>query len=228
MSAATERGAVPVLVGGTMLYYRALLRGLSPLPSADPEVRARLEAEAEAHGWAAMHERLASIDPEAAERIHPNDPQRIQRALEVHEITGRPLSALQGSGDDRPPYRFLRLALVPEPRAVLHRRIAERFSVMLDAGFVDEVRALRQRSDLHPDLPSMRAVGYRQVWRYLDGEIDADTMARTAVEATRQLAKRQITWLRRERDALWYDFEPSQAAAGAFSDVGRFLEKSAE
>jgi len=201
-----RRGNTPLLVGGTMLYFRALERGLSELPPADAGVREQLELEARDRGWAAMHERLAGIDPESATRIHPNDPQRIQRALEVYELTGSSLSELCAAGRDAPPgYRFLKIILAPEDRALLHERIRQRFNRMLEQGFLDEVRALHERGDLSPDLPSMRAVGYRQAWDYLDGKLSADEWVERAVIATRQYAKRQMTWLRSEPDCHWVD-----------------------
>ncbi len=199
-------GRIPLLVGGTMLYFRALFGGLSVLPPADLAVRARLEAEAASEGWAALHARLAVVDPEAAARIHPNDPQRIQRALEVHELTGVPLSELQRqTAGEAPPYRFVKLAVAPAERAILHQRIAERFRAMLAAGLVEEVERLFRRGDLHPALPSIRAVGYRQVWQYLAGELDYEAMVERGIIATRQLAKRQFTWLRSEPEAVWFD-----------------------
>lgn len=206
MEAIRAGGGIPLLVGGTMLYFRALAAGLSDLPAADPAVRARLEAELAAEGLAALHARLARVDPEAARRIHPNDPQRIQRALEVWELTGRPLSALWAehataqSGVEAVP-----LALAPARRAVLHERIEQRFHAMLAAGFEAEVERLRRRGDLHPGLPSMRSVGYRQVWSYLEGRIGHGEMVERGIAATRQLAKRQITWLRGWPGVNWVD-----------------------
>jgi tRNA dimethylallyltransferase len=195
------------------------------LPSADPEVRAALEAEAREHGWRALHERLAARDPAAAQRIHPNDPQRIQRALEVIELTGRRISELQREQkDQRLGYRVLRLVACPQPRARLHARIEQRFRQMLEQGFLDEVEALRARGDLHRDLPSMRCVGYRQAWCYFEGEIDRAEMVRRAVVATRQLAKRQITWLRQETDALWYDPTEQTALNSVVGELEKFLE----
>lgn len=195
------RGNVPLLVGGTMLYYRALTQGLNDLPSADPAVRATLDADAARDGWPALHARLAAVDPATAARLAPNDSQRIQRALEVFMLTGQPMSALHAApsaraDDDAARYRFVPVALEPSDRSVLHERIARRFDAMLATGFVDEVKALRSRGDLHAGLPSMRCVGYRQVWEYLDGAIDYDTMRDKGVFATRQLCKRQLTWLR--------------------------------
>ena len=187
-----QRGSVPLLVGGTMLYFKALFDGLDALPEANPAVRADIEARAERTGWPALHAELAAIDPATAARLAPNDSQRIQRALEVHRVSGRPLSAWHSPPDGRTPPL---IALEPNDRAWLHARIGERFTTMLDAGFVDEVRRLRTRSDLHAGLPSMRAVGYRQAWSALDGD-DIGPLAAKATAATRQLAKRQLTWLR--------------------------------
>ncbi|MDY0329698.1 MAG: tRNA (adenosine(37)-N6)-dimethylallyltransferase MiaA [Thiomonas sp.] len=192
-----QRGARPVIVGGTLLYLRALQSGLAELPQADPAVRAELDAEAARLGWPALHGRLAAVDPVTAARLAPSDAQRIQRALEVWQLSGRPLSAHLAAGrtsDGDLPLRIL--SLEPSDRSALHARIAQRFEQMLAAGFVDEVRALRQRGDLSPALPSMRAVGYRQAWRFLDGEISAEQFREQAIAATRQLAKRQLTWLR--------------------------------
>lgn len=205
MERARAAGRIPLLVGGTGLYFRALTRGLSGLPEADAGVRAALEDDARQRGWAAMHRQLAAADPLAASRIHPNDPQRIQRALEVLALTGRPISAQQRGGSGRPPWHFLRLVASPAERAGLHARIERRFHAMLEAGLVEEVRRLRGRRGLHPDLPAMRAVGYRQVWGYLDGDYGLDEAIARGVHATRQLAKRQLTWLRSERDAVWID-----------------------
>lgn len=215
-------GKVPLLVGGTGLYFRALQRGLSELPEADPDVRAQLAGEAAAIGWHAMHRRLAALDPAAAERIKPNDAQRIQRALEVISLTGQALSAQQQGGRGRPfPWRVLKLALLPQDRAPLHERIARRFDLMLDQGLLDEVRALRQRGDLQPELPAIRAVGYRQAWEYLDGAYDAAELRNRGIFATRQLAKRQMTWLRSELDARVLDPEQPGLAgrAGAAVDL---------
>ncbi len=212
-------GRVPLLVGGTGMYFRALQQGLSDLPEADPQVRARLEAEARAIGWVAMHARLRALDPQAGARIHPNDPQRIQRALEVIEISGRSLTEQQGRRQRALPYRLLKIALCPRDRSLLHQRIAARFDVMLAAGLLDEVRGLMNTAGIHADLPSMRAVGFRQAWQHLQGEFDADELRDRGVFATRQLAKRQITWLRSEADAFWRD--PTVAAER--HDVERLL-----
>lgn len=218
------QGRVPLLVGGTGLYFRALQQGLSDLPQADPATRARLAAEASRLGWPAMHARLASLDPAAAGRIGCNDVQRLQRALEVIELTGRPLSELQrGGAVTRFPWRVLKLALVPADRRVLHERIARRFDAMLAEGFLDEVRALRARADLHADLPAIRAVGYRQAWEYLDGCTDAAEFRDRAIYATRQLAKRQITWLRSDYGARLLDPDQPGVAARAAAAATLFL-----
>jgi tRNA dimethylallyltransferase len=195
---------VPLLVGGTMMYFRALQHGLAALPTADPLLRAELDREAAARGWPALHAELAAVDPVAAGRIRPGDSQRIQRALEVWRLTGRPLSALQAEGD-RPleGWRLLKLGLAPAERAELHARIAARFRDMVAAGFLDEVRQLRARGDLHPGLPAIRAVGYRQLWSALEGESDITQAIEAAVTATRRLAKRQMTWLRAEEGLQW-------------------------
>lgn len=205
MAAIRQAGGIPLLVGGTMLYYRALLQGLSSLPEADPAVRQRIEAEAALEGWEALHRRLAAVDPEAAARIHPNDPQRLSRALEVYEITGRSLTELwREQQEQRPGSRFIKLAVAPPERSSLHERIARRFAQMLEQGLVEEVEALYRRADLHADLPSMRCVGYRQVWQYLAGELSYAQMSEKGVVATRQLAKRQLTWLRSEQALHWF------------------------
>lgn len=201
-------GRLPLLVGGTMLYFRALERGLSALPAADPQLRVRLEAQWRELGPAGMHARLAAVDAEAAARIHRNDPQRIQRALEVYELTGRSLSSHFAEADPHArPVPLLKLVIAPVDRTVLHARIAQRFARMLEQGLVAEVDRLYRRDDLHAALPALRAVGYRQVWQYLAGELDYAQMAERAVIATRQYAKRQLTWLRAEPDALWLDAE---------------------
>ncbi|HST28968.1 MAG TPA: tRNA (adenosine(37)-N6)-dimethylallyltransferase MiaA [Rudaea sp.] len=205
MDAIAASGKIPLLVGGTGLYFRALQSGLSSLPEADAALRKKLAAEADAIGWTAMHARLRERDPVAAEKIRPSDAQRIQRALEVIELTGRPLSAQQGGLPAPFGYRVLKLALVPADRGALHLRIVERMDAMIADGFLDEVRALRTRGDLHTDLPALRAVGYRQAWQHLDGEFGAAEFRDRAVFATRQLAKRQLTWLRSELDARTLD-----------------------
>jgi len=198
---AKERGVIPVLLGGTMLYFNALEQGLASMPSADESVREDIAAKAAVVGWEAVHEELRLVDPEAAARIHPNDPQRIQRALEVWKISGRTISAWQAeqtpATDSLEP--LLKFGLYPQDRARLHQRIEARFEQMLDQGFLQEVRTLRTNTCNHAQLPSMRSVGYRQAWQHLDGEIDAATFRSTALAATRQLAKRQLTWMRSMR-----------------------------
>lgn len=202
-----QRHHIPFLVGGTMLYLKALLYGLSTLPTASPSLRDAITEDAQKYGWAALHERLKQVDPKAAARIHVNDPQRLQRALEIYYLTGQaqsdwfnaPKNGLQSS------HRVLTIAIAPQDRAVLHLRIAQRFDAMLAAGFVDEVIALKQNPKLHAALPAMRTVGYRQVWQYLEGDYDNATMRNKAIAATRQLAKRQLTWLRRWPEVHWFD-----------------------
>lgn len=217
-------GCVPLLVGGTGLYFRALQRGLSKLPDADAEVRLRLAEEAAIIGWEGMHRRLAECDPQAAARIKPGDAQRIQRALEVITLTGQPLSAQQQGGRAQPfPWRVLKLALVPQDRTALHARIAQRFDDMLRHGLLDEVRALRRRGDLSPDLPALRAVGYRQAWEHLEGLYDAAELRNRGIFATRQLAKRQITWLRSELDARVLDPEQPGLLERAIGAASLFL-----
>ena len=204
MAAITAAGRIPLLAGGTMLYFRALEQGLSNLPQADEAVRQQLLDEAEKIGWQGMHARLETVDPAAARRIHPNDPQRIQRALEVHAVTGRPLTELQQERPESPlPYRPVKLVQSPWSREELRERIALRFRRMLELGFEQEVRDLLEKYDLNPDLPSMRSVGYRQMLGYIRGDLDYDEMVSTGITATRQLAKRQMTWLRREKNAIW-------------------------
>ncbi len=199
ITAIRTRGRVPILVGGTMLYFRALLYGLSPLPATDPALRARIEDEARKSGWAVLHQRLARLDPATAARLHPNDAQRIQRALEICELSGEPPSHLyQRSRDDTGLGRWHGYALMPADRAGLHQRIELRFQQMMAAGFLDELRRLHDCGDLHPALPAVRAVGYRQLWAYLDGVCGLDEAVQRAIAATRQYAKRQLTWLRAE------------------------------
>lgn len=217
MAAITAAGRIPLLVGGTMLYFHLLIEGMAQLPAANPELRAELAATAARHGWPHLHAELARVDPETAAQLHPLHSQRIQRALEVYRATGQPLSRLlraqqdgQGVAPIATDYDLTMVALLPPSRDQLHQRIAERFETMLAAGLVAEVRALYERGDLNPDLPSMRAAGYRQVWAHLDGECDTATMAARGIAATRQLAKRQLTWLRGPRS-------PARAAlAGAW------------
>jgi tRNA dimethylallyltransferase len=210
MAAITRRGKIPILTGGTLLYFNTLFNGLAVLPEANPAIRAKLDQDLERLGKEALHQRLVGIDPLAAARIHPNDPQRIQRALEVYEISGKPLSSFFNTtqGEDLP-YQKIKLIIAPPDRKILHDIIAQRFRNMLKQGFVNEVEALYQRGDLTEKMPSIRAVGYRQVWAYLQGEDDLETMTEKAIIATRQLAKRQFTWLRRETDAI--GFQTGQA-----------------
>lgn len=202
----TEAGRIPMLVGGTMLYFRSLEHGLSPLPSADAGVRASLEAQANEQGWAAMHARLAEIDPVAGARIHPNDPQRIQRALEVYELTGSTMTELTSAQVKEPlPYRLCKLAIAPKEREVLRERIALRFHQMIEQGFIEEVEALYARGDLNLDMPSMRSVGYRQIWHYIEGKYSREEAVERGIIASRQLAKRQMTWLRSDTNVHWFD-----------------------
>ena len=202
----TQRGRIPLLVGGTMLYFRALQHGLSPLPEADPAVRIELDEEIARYGIRHMHGQLAKVDAETAARLKPNDTQRIQRALEIYLVTGQPMSALlRQRSDNGLSYRILSIALMPGDRSVLHQRIATRFKQMLEQGLVDELRNLRQRYRLHPDLPAMRCVGYRQAWQYIEGEITEAQLVETGIAATRQLAKRQLTWLRSMPDNIEID-----------------------
>ena len=223
MQSISARGNVPLLVGGTGLYFRALERGLSAMPPANPELRERLRAEADNQGWPALHARLSQLDPEAAARIRPHDAQRIQRALEAIELSGDTLTALHARAQDakRLPYRLLKLALVPARREALRERIALRFDAMLASGFLDEVKCLRARGDLHPDLPAIRAVGYRQAWAYLDGACSETEFRARAIHATRQLAKRQVTWLRSELDARGFD--PDRPDCGASVTIALML-----
>jgi tRNA dimethylallyltransferase len=216
MAQSTAKGKIPLLVGGTMLYYKALLEGLADMPPADAQVRAELEEQAQRLGWPALPEQLARIDPDSASRIHPNDPQRLIRALEVYRVSGLSMTAhrqrqsaqsadLAASGGGQLPYTVASLAIAPANRQILHDRIAQRFARMLEQGFIDEVSALRARSDLHSGLPSIRAVGYRQVWDYLDGKLTSAELRERGIIATRQLAKRQFTWLRSWDDLHWLD-----------------------
>jgi tRNA dimethylallyltransferase len=217
-------GRVPLLVGGTMLYFRALQAGLADLPAADAALRRELDARGAALGWPALHAELAAVDPAAAARIRPNDSQRIQRALEVYRLTGRPLSELQRQdlrgavGAD-----FLKLVLAPSDRAVLHDRLERRFDAMLERGLLAEVQRLHARTDLGPERPAIRAVGYRQLWGYLDGEYGLDEARRRAIHATRQLAKRQLTWLRAEPNAEWFDASDAHVGARLVARVADWL-----
>jgi tRNA dimethylallyltransferase len=228
MADIAARGKLPILAGGTMLYFNALFHGLSALPSADPEVRRQIDEEAAVRGWPEMHGELARIDPAAAARIHPNDPQRIQRALEVYRVTGIPLTVLCAETKAPPlPFDLVRLIVAPADREALHERIRRRFLDMIERGFIDEVRSLYERGDLHADFPSIRAVGYRQVWAYFEGEYDRDAMIERAVIATRQFAKRQFTWLRREGTALRYRSGDEQLVETVLRDIAAAVDRSA-
>ncbi|OTA17861.1 tRNA delta -isopentenylpyrophosphate transferase [Xenorhabdus vietnamensis] len=212
MAEITAAGRIPLLVGGTMLYFKALLDGLSPLPSANQAVRTQIEQQAAELGWDALHRQLQEIDPVSAARIHPNDPQRLTRALEVFQISGKTLTELTETSGEGLPYRVHQFAIAPAKREILHQRIADRFEQMIKSGFEDEVKALYARKDLHTDLPSIRCVGYRQMWSYLAGEISHDEMVYRGICATRQLAKRQITWLRSWGNVTWLDSDqPKQS-----------------
>lgn len=227
IDAIAARGKLPILAGGTGLYFRALLEGLSGMPQADAATRAAISVEAQAHGWAALHAELARVDPGAAARIHATDAQRIQRALEVYRLSGRPISAWQrDASGQRLPLNVLKLVLAPPQREILHARIEQRFDAMLAAGFLEEVRALRALPELaaHPralDLPAVRAVGYRQAWEHLNGDCSAVEFRERAIAATRQLAKRQYTWLRGELDARWFD--PTASSEALTAAVAAFL-----
>jgi tRNA dimethylallyltransferase len=230
MADITARGKIPFLVGGTMLYFKALREGLSDLPQADPSLRAEMEARAREQGWPALHAELGQVDPETAARLKPNDAQRIQRALEIFHLTGQPMSALLPSssangdrgmgdgGEDKFPYNVLPIALIPSDRAVLHQRIADRFDLMLKQGLIEEVEWLRAHYDLMPGMPSMRCVGYRQVWDYLEGNLPRNELRDRGIFATRQLAKRQMTWLR--------SFESAVKSDCLVSDLTRGVEEA--
>lgn len=200
-----SQGKIPLLVGGTMMYFKALIDGLSPLPNADQAIRAQLEREATEYGWPALHKVLKEVDPVAAAKINENDSQRINRALEVYRLTGKPMSELQNTKAKSLPFDILQFAIAPTERLALHQRIEKRFKIMLDMGFENEVLALYKRHDLHADLPSIRCVGYRQMWEYLDGQCDFDEMVFKGIAATRQLAKRQLTWLRGWQNISWLE-----------------------
>ncbi|MGO2507744.1 MAG: tRNA (adenosine(37)-N6)-dimethylallyltransferase MiaA [Vibrio hibernica] len=219
MADIVAQGKIPLLVGGTMLYYKALLEGLSPLPAADPSIRQQIEEGSQQKGWEALHQELAIIDPVSAQRIHPNDPQRLSRALEVFRITGKTLTELTAKKGEPIPYRVKQFAVMPTQRSELHRRIELRFEKMIAAGFEQEVSTLHQRSDLHLDLPSIRCVGYRQMWEYLDGNGTLDEAVFKGICATRQLAKRQITWLRSWNDLTWLDSENIETSVETLSNA---------
>jgi tRNA dimethylallyltransferase len=202
------RGKIPLLVGGTMLYFHVLQHGIAKLPPANQKIRQQILNDAEQYSWQTLHDRLQKIDPVAAQRIHPNDPQRLQRALEVYELSGKTLTELQnGNTKDKLPYNVINIAIAPNDRHILHQKIAERFDDMLQKGFIAEVEKLFARGDLHPNLPSMRSVGYRQAWDYLAGKLTYEEMHARAIIATRQLAKRQLTWLRSWKDVYTIDSE---------------------
>ena len=221
----TARGRIPLLVGGTMLYYKALRDGLADLPAADDRVRQQILDQAEQDGWAAVHDRLKSVDPASAARIHPTDPQRMQRALEIYLVSGRTMTELVAEQKKaRLPFQLLNLAVAPEERSVLHERIALRFQMMLRAGFIEEVEQLYAREGLHPGLPSIRCVGYRQAWSYLDGELSYDEMVDRGIIATRQLAKRQFTWLRSWGELNWFDSLSGNLINSASAMVSDWLE----
>ena len=217
----TAQGKIPLLVGGTMLYYKALLEGLSPLPSADEKVRSEIEAKAALIGWSGLHQELSKIDPISAQRINPNDSQRINRALEVFYLTGKTLTELTAQKGEALPYDILQFAIAPEQREVLHLRIEQRFHKMIELGFQQEVEKLYRRPDLNENLPSIRCVGYRQMWEYLRGDYDHDEMVFRGICATRQLAKRQITWLRGWTSPIqWLDsLQPAQALEKVLTSV---------
>ena len=224
MGEITARGKVPLLVGGTMLYFKALLQGLAELPQACPKTRMDIDSQADAHGWPFIHALLREVDPQTAARLHPTDSQRIQRALEVFRLSGRPMSALIAEGDDQtPPYRFLSLGLLPADRGVLHERIAQRFDAMLASGLEDEVTRLRGHYRLSLDLPSMRCVGYRQVWEAQDGLAPRAEMRDRGVYATRQLAKRQITWMNNTLKPETFDCLDNDLVAHIVTRVADFF-----
>ncbi|WP_458726666.1 tRNA (adenosine(37)-N6)-dimethylallyltransferase MiaA [Alteromonas macleodii] len=199
------RDKVPILAGGTMMYFNALINGISPLPKSDEKIRDEITQQAQRLGWSKLHDELRGVDPISGERIHPNDPQRITRALEVYRSTGKTLTHWQQQEGEKCPYNIAQFAIAPADRAVLHERIATRFDLMLEQGFENEVVKLYERSDLHEDLPSIRSVGYRQMWQYLDGQLSYAEMRERGIIATRQLAKRQLTWLRGWEQVTWLD-----------------------
>jgi tRNA dimethylallyltransferase len=232
MEQITAAGRVPLLVGGTMLYFRVLLEGLADLPPADPAIREQIEADASEQGWPAMHARLAEVDPESAARLHPNHSRRIARALEVYAQTGKTLTQLhQLQQEDELPYRVLQFAIAPEDRAVLHQRIADRLCAMMEQGFVEEVQALHNRDDLSADLPAIRAVGYRQLWEYVEttvsgGHPEREQALERAIIATRQLAKRQLTWLRGWPDLYWLHTDATAGCHELLAKMQRVMEEA--
>ncbi len=214
-------GKIPLLTGGTMMYFNALKNGLAQLPEADPEVRQRLLDEANAMGWPYMHAKLAKVDPESAQRLNPNDSQRLQRALEVYEVSGRTMTDLWAEQEQqKPEFPIISMAVMPNDRAELHKRIEQRFDIMLEQGFVDEVRSLWDRGDLNLQMPSVRCVGYRQVWEYFSDTWDYETMRFKGIVATRQLAKRQVTWLRSWEKLAWMDTHDPKLLSNALKLVG--------
>jgi tRNA dimethylallyltransferase len=222
MADITARGKIPLLVGGTMLYFKSLQYGIADLPAANPEIRSNLEELQHTHGLAYLHDRLRQVDPVSAARIHVNDPQRLQRALEVYEITGKSLTELTEETHVDFPYRAIKIILSPFDRSVLHQRIEKRYSTMMQNGFIEEMRTLFLNPACHKDLPAIRAVGYRQAWAFLDGEYDEETFIYKAVVATRQMAKRQLTWLRSQPDGVWFDSGsglPTQSVFNFLKDV---------
>ena len=226
MKEITARGRIPLLAGGTMLYFKALREGLSELPESDAAVRGRIDAEAAVCGWPSMHAELAKIDASTAMRLKPNDAQRIQRALEIYRVTGKPMSQLLGRTRSALPFRLLELALVPSDRGELHRRIEFRFDAMLERGLVEELRALRERYALRPGLPSMRCVGYRQAWQHVEGEFGRDELRDRGIFATRQLAKRQLTWLRAMKTVRSFDCLAEDLDAEALDYVRRDINRA--
>ena len=226
ISEIAARGRIPLLVGGTMLYFKTLREGLSELPESDAAVRARIDAEAAERGWPALHAELAKIDASTAARLKPSDSQRIQRALEIYRVTGKPMSQLLGRMKSALPFRLLELALVPSDRAELHRRIESRFDAMLERGLVEELRALRERHTLRPGLPSMRCVGYRQAWQHLEGEFGRNELRDRGIFATRQLAKRQLTWLRAMKTVRSFDSLAEDLDAEALDYVRRDVNRA--
>jgi len=226
ISEITARGRIPLLVGGTMLYFKALREGLSELPESDAALRARMDAEAAERGWPALHAELAKVDAPTAARLKPSDAQRIQRALEIYRVTGKPMSQLLGRTKRALPFRLLELALVPSDRAELHRRIESRFDAMLERGLVEELRALRERHTLRPGLPSIRCVGYRQAWQHLEGEFGRNELRDRGIFATRQLAKRQLTWLRAMKTVRSFDCLAEDLDAEALDYVRRDINRA--
>lgn len=219
MNEISAQGKIPLLVGGTMLYFKALLEGISPLPNSDPDIRLQIEQEASEKGWQAMHQQLMVVDPDSAERIHPNDPQRLSRALEVFKISGKTLTELTKVKGEKLNYEVKQFAIAPTDRHLLHQRIELRFQQMMNAGFEAEVASLFARQDLHLDLPSIRCVGYRQLWEYLSGNIPKEEAVFKAICASRQLAKRQITWLRSWENLTWYESENRIKAIDSISSL---------